>query len=163
KPRAEDEESEDRSPRRRSDYLGERDEETEEIIAHGKRLARSAGLLMFAACLFTTLNILVNAAISAVVQAEVGEEGTVTVLMFVFLMFVFGPILYVIGLGASALLNLGSRSHIVAAVVMNFLLLLMLAGGLAYSVFTLTEDINPILVLPTLVLNPISCVLNLGA
>jgi len=147
--------------------------DTEAVRAQAKRVARPAGYFMAAACIFTGINIAGNAVLSFLSQQEMGPPppgvpgpGAMIGLMVICLAVIFGPILIFIGLGSKCLFTLGSRGLIITAIVMNFILLLVMGGGLVINIIALAAGNLPVpihLVLPTVVMNSFTCIANLGA
>lgn len=148
----------------------------DDTYASAKRKTAIAGYAMLAAGFFVMLNIGVNAVMSQLAQAQMGLPPMAggndaafrlgQVLGIVCLFTVFLPIIGFVFWAGGCLLRLGSRGIIITGVVMNGLILLILGAGLAINVFVLTQGnvaIPLAYVVPTIVMNSISCLLNLAA
>lgn len=152
----------------RDDFDGrEVKKDVEVIVENAKAQARPAVYIMLGAFVFTSINILGNAALTVMTQEEIGGLPAGGLLIG----FICGVGLYLIPLmfmlaAAYALWTLGSRGIIITAIVMNFILFFLLGGGAALNVVVLAVGMVPLplgVVLPTIVMNSISTVLNLAA
>jgi hypothetical protein len=180
KPKPPDDEAE--RPRRRSrsryaDYEDDDDDfeppeighDIDEMIANAKPQMRPAGYVMLAAFVFTALNIAGNLTLNVLAHQELGAGpgGDVAVVAETISgITIYSIPLIVMMLAGRALLTLGSRGLIIAAIVMNFILLFILGAFAAVNAVILASGQAPIpvyLILPTVMMNSISCVLNLGA
>ncbi len=187
KSRAADHDDEDDAPPRRRRYSDDEDdrdddeprrriERDDDLYASARGKTRIAGIAMMAAALFVLLNVAVNAVLSQVAQGQVGAPPVaaqnpaafrIGQIVGVFcLALIFLPMIGFTFWAGVCLVKLGSRGIIITGIVMNGLLLLILGGGLGLNLYVLMEGAMPVpigLVLPTVVMNSISCLLNLAA
>ncbi len=151
----------------RDDFERQVRRDSEELLENAKAQARPAGYLMLAAFVFTGLNIASNAGLTVLTERELGNlpPGPMVGIMICGVSIYVVPLIFML-LAGRALLALGSRGVIITAIVMNFILFFILGAGALANVAVLTMGQIPVplyLVLPIIVMNSISCLLNLGA
>jgi predicted Zn finger-like uncharacterized protein len=184
-PKPRDNQEERSRPKRYADYDEDRDyrradiyeddhfdrrevkKDVEEIAENARAIARPAGYVMLGAFAFTAINIAGNGVLTMLTEMEMGAmPGEVLALGLICSVGFYSLPLVFMMLGGRGLLTLGSRGMIVTAIVMNFILFFLLGGGAALNLGVLAMGELPVplsLVVPTVVMNSISSVLNLAA
>ncbi len=141
--------------------------DVEAIVENAKAIARPAGWVMLAAFAFTGINIVTDSVLAIVVQNALGAmPGEVLAFQVVCSVTFYSIPLIFMMLAGRGLLTLGSRGMIVTAIVMNFILFFIFGGGAAlqFAVLVMGEvPVAPGLILPIIVMDSISSVLNLTA
>jgi hypothetical protein len=141
--------------------------DVEELVENAKAQTRPAGYVMLGAFFFTAINIAGNGVLTVITQMQLGAlPGEILAVGLICSVGFYSIPLIFMMLAGRALLTLGSRGLIITAIVMNFILFILLGGGAALNVWILASGELPVglgLVLPTVVMNSISTVLNLAA
>ncbi|MBI2807403.1 MAG: hypothetical protein HYX68_20670 [Planctomycetes bacterium] len=166
-----DRDTDDNEPAR--DEIDDLRDEQEATLATARRVTRTAGVAMLMTGCFVLVNITVNGIMTFLSQGDLApppgadagafRAGQIAGLFCV--AFIFLPMIGFVIWGGSCLIRLGSRGIIITGVVMTVLLLLLLGGGLAINVVVLSQGM-PIplwVVLPTVILNSISCLLCIAS
>jgi hypothetical protein len=141
--------------------------DVEEIVENAKAIARPAGYVMLGAFVFTAINIVSDTVLGIVAQNALGAvPGEILAVGVVCSVGFYSIPLIFMMLAGRSLLTLGSRGMIVTAIVMNFILFLIFGGGAAVQLAVLVMGEVPVapgLLLPIIVMDSISSVLNLAA
>ena len=141
--------------------------DVEEVVENAKAIARPAAWVMLAAFAFTGINIVSDTVLGIIVQNAMGAmPGQVLAVGVVCNIGFYTIPLIFIFLAGQGLLTLGSRGMTVTAIVMNFILFFIFGGGAAVQLAILVMGEVPVapgLILPIIVMDSISSVLNLTA
>lgn len=118
-------------------YGGSLPPDTQELLKNAKSLAGPAGYAMLAAFFLTAATVIVGTAINIATQAQVLDGEWLPVFFWTLacsLLLFYLPMLTFMGIGARSLFTLGSRSLIVTAIVMNFIMFLLFCCGVAVNI-----------------------------